>query len=45
MDVPADSYAENSLSEGNDPFERVFRRKLLATAALNVLERHPATLR
>jgi predicted nucleic acid-binding protein len=45
VDFLADSYALVAFLEGNDRYERLFRRKILATTALNVLEVYATLLR
>jgi len=44
-DFLADSYALVAFLEGNDRYVRIFRRKTLATTALNVLEVYATLLR
>jgi predicted nucleic acid-binding protein len=44
-DYLADSYALVAFLEGNDRYVRIFRRKSLATTALNVLEVYATLLR
>lgn len=44
-DYLADSYALVAFLEGNDRYTRLFRRKELATTALNVLEVYATLLR
>lgn len=44
-DYLADSYALVAFLEGNDRYVRLFRRKALATTALNVLEVYATLLR
>jgi len=44
-DFLADSYALVAFLEGNDRYGRIFRRKTLATTALNVLEVYATLLR
>lgn len=44
-DYVADSYALVALLEGNDRYVRIFRRKDVATTALNVLEVYSTLLR
>lgn len=45
VDYLADSYALVAFLEGNDRYEKIFRRKALATTALNVLEVYATLLR
>lgn len=45
VDFLADSYALVAFLEGNERYVRIFRRKLLATTALNVLELYATLLR
>jgi predicted nucleic acid-binding protein len=45
IDFFADSYALVAFLEGNDRYFRIFRRKRLATTALNVLEVYATLLR
>jgi PIN domain-containing protein len=45
VDYLADSYALIAFLEGNDRYARIFRRKTLATTALNVLEVYATLLR
>ena len=44
-DFLADSYALVALLEGNDRYVRIFRRKIVGTTALNVLEVYATLLR
>ncbi|MFZ1024227.1 MAG: PIN domain-containing protein [Thermoplasmata archaeon] len=44
-DLFADSYALVALLAGNERYSRIFRRKSLATSALNVLEVYATLLR
>ncbi len=44
-DFLADSYAMVAFLEGNERYVRIFRRKTIATTALNVLEVYAALLR
>ena len=45
VDFLADSYALVAFLEGNDRYRKIFRRKILATTALNVLEVYATLLR
>jgi predicted nucleic acid-binding protein len=45
VDFLADSYALVALLEGKERYVRIFRRKILATTALNVLEVYATLLR
>ena len=44
-DFLADSYALVAFLEGNERYVRIFRRKMLATTALNILEVYATLLR